>query len=186
MLTNITDADPDYPIPFELSDFWIPSIFEDTKLLSVVISKLTNKTRNLLEAFQTLSGIPAKLYSSLGSFEQRLNENNTGLSDLFEKKNDWVHWGEAVAKGNANDSKEFNWIFILHSTPIDIAGWLRTNFHPKFKHEAFVSATLTVAGSFDPVCIRLGLDSSDINTAPVTGIFPLPLIIRNKLFGCPS
>jgi len=180
LLTNITDADPDYPIPFELSDFWIPSIFEDTKLLSVVISKLTNKTRNLLEAFQTLSGIPAKLYSSLGSFEQRLNENNTGLSDLFEKKNDWVHWGEAVAKGNANDSKEFNWIFILHSTPIDIAGWLRTNFHPKFKHEAFVSATLSVAGGFDPVCIRLGLDSSDINTAPVTGIFPSPFDYKKQ------
>lgn len=174
LLTSITDADPDYPIPFELSDFWIPSLFDDAKLLSEVISKLANKIRNLLEAFQTLSGIPAKLHGSLGSFEQRLNENSTGLSDLFEKKNDWVHWGEAVAKGNSIDSKEFNWIFILHSTPIDIAGWLRTNFHPKFKHEAFVSATLTVAGSFDPVCIRLGLDSSDINTSPVTGIFPSP------------
>lgn len=180
LLTNITDADPDYPIPFELSDFWIPSIFEDAKLLSEVISKLANKTRNLLEAFQTLSSVPSKLHGSIGSFEQRLNENNTGLSDLFEKKNDWVHWGEAVAKGNANDSKEFNWIFILHSTPIDIAGWLRTNFHPKFKHEAFVSATLTVAGSFDPVCIRLGLDASDINTAPVTGIFPSPFNYKKQ------
>lgn len=180
LLTNINDADPDYPIPFELSDFWIPSLFEDAKLLSEVISKMANKTRNLLEAFQTLSGIPAKLHGSLGSFEQRLNENNTGLSDLFEKKNDWVHWGEAVAKGNSIDSKAFNWIFILHSTPIDIAGWLRTNFHPKFKHEAFVSATLTVAGSFDPVCIRLGLDSSDINTAPVTGIFPSPFDYKKQ------
>lgn len=180
LLSNITDADPDYPIPFELSDFWIPSIFEDAKLLSEVISKLANKTRNLLEAFQTLSSVPSKLHGSIGSFEQRLNENNTGLSDLFEKKNDWVHWGEAVAKGNANDSKEFNWIFILHSTPIDIAGWLRTNFHPKFKHEAFVSATLTVAGGFDPVCIRLGLDSSDINTAPVTGIFPSPFDYKKQ------
>ena len=47
LLSNITDSDPDYPIPFELSDFWIPSIFEDAKLLSVVISKLANKTRNL-------------------------------------------------------------------------------------------------------------------------------------------
>lgn len=180
LLTNITDADPDYPIPFELSDFWIPSLFADAKLLSEVISKIENKTRNLLEAFQTLSGIPAKLHGSLGSFEQRLNENNTGLSDLFEKKNDWVHWGEAIAKGNNNDSKDFNWIFILHSTPIDIAGWLRTNFHTKFKHEAFVSATLTVAGSFDPVCIRLGLDSSDINTAPVTGIFPSPFDYKKQ------
>ena len=180
LLTNITDADPDYPIPFELSDFWIPSLFDDAKLLSEVISKMSNKSRNLLEAFQTLSGIPAKLHGSLGSFEQRLNENNTGLSDLFEKKNEWVHWGEAVAKGNSIDSKEFNWIFILHSTPIDIAGWLRTNFHPKFKHEAFVSATLTVAGSFDPVCIRLGLDSSDINTAPVTGIFPSPFDYKKQ------
>lgn len=180
LLTNITDVDPDYPIPFELSDFWIPSLFDDAKLLSAVIAKLANKTRNLLEAFQTLSGIPAKLHGSLGSFEQRLNENNTGLSDLFEKKDDWVHWGEAVAKGNSNDSKEFNWIVILHSTPIDIAGWLRTNFHPKFKHEAFVSATLTVAGSFDPVCIRLGLDSSDINTAPVTGIFPSPFDYKKQ------
>lgn len=180
LLTNITDADPDYPIPFELSDFWIPSLFEDAKLLSEVISKLANKTRNLLEAFQTLSSVPSKLHGSLGSFEQRLNENNTGLSDLFENKNDWVHWGEAVAKGNANDSKEYNWIFILHSTPIDIAGWLRTNFHPKFKHEAFVSATLTLAGSFDPVCIRLGLDSSDINTAPVTGIFPSPFDYKKQ------
>jgi len=180
LLTNITDADPDYPIPFELSDFWIPSLFDDAKLLSEVISKLANKTRNLIEAFQTLSGIPAKLHGSLGSFEQRLNENNTGLSDLFEKKNDWVHWGEAVAKGNTNDSKDFNWIFILHSTPIDIAGWLRTNFHPKFKHEAFVSATLTVAGSFDPLCTRLGLDSSDINTAPVTGIFPSPFDYKKQ------
>lgn len=180
LLTNITDADPDYPIPFELSDFWIPSLFDDAKLLSEVISKLANKTRNLIEAFQTLSGIPAKLHGSLGSFEQRLNESNTGLSDLFEKKNDWVHWGEAVAKGNTNDSKDFNWIFILHSTPIDIAGWLRTNFHPKFKHEAFVSATLTVAGNFDPLCTRLGLDSSDINTAPVTGIFPSPFDYKKQ------
>lgn len=180
LLTNITDADPDYPIPFELSDFWIPSLFDDAKLLSEVISKIANKIRNILEAFQTLSGIPAKLHGSLGSFEQRLNENNSGLSDLFEKKNDWVHWGEAVAKGNSIDSKEFNWIFILHSTPIDIAGWLRTNFHPKFKHEALVSATLTVAGSFDPVCIRLGLDSSDINTAPVTGIFPSPFDYKKQ------
>ncbi len=180
LLTNITDANPDYPIPFELSDFWIPSIFDDAKLLSEVISKLANKTRNLLEAFQTLSSVPSKLHGSLGSFEQRLNENNTGLSDLFEKKNDWVHWGEAVAKGNANDSKELNWIFILHSTPIDIAGWLRTNFHPKFRHEAFVSATLTVAGSFDPLCIRLGLDSSDINTAPVTGMFPSPFDYKKQ------
>ena len=180
LLTNITDADPDYPISFELSDFWIPSIFEEAKLLSEVISKLANKTRNLLEAFHTLSSVPSKLHGSLGSFEQRLNENNTGLTDLFEKKNDWVHWGEAVAKGNAHDSKEFNWIFILHSTPIDIAGWLRTNFHPRFKHEAFVSATLTVAGSFDPVCIRLGLDSSDINTAPITGIFPSPFDYKKQ------
>lgn len=180
LLSNITDADPDYPIPFELSDFWVPSLFEDAKLLSEVFSKMANKTRNLLEAFQTLSAIPAKLHGSLGSFEQRLNENNTGLSDLFEKNNDWVHWGEAVAKGNANDSKEFNWIFILHSTPIDIASWLRTNFHPKFKHKAFVSATLTVAESFDSVCIRLGLESSDINTAPVTGIFPSPFDYKKQ------
>ncbi len=180
LLTNISDADPDYPIPFELSDFWIPSIFEDAKLLCEFISKLSNKTRNLLEAFQTLSGIPAKLHGSLGSFEQRLNENNTGLLDLFEKKTDWVHWGEAIPKGNSNDSKDFNWIFILHSTPIDIAGWLRTNFHPKFKHEAFVSATLTVAVSFDPVCIRLGLDSLDINTAPETGIFPSPFDYKRQ------
>jgi len=179
-LLAASELDPDYPIPFELQKFWTVSLLEEAKLLSEAISKLENKTKNILEAFQTLSGIPAKLHGSLGSFEQRLNENNTGLSDLFEKKNDWVHWGEAVAKGNANDSKDFNWIFILHSTPIDIAGWLRTNFHPKFKHEAFVSATLTLAGSFDPLCTRLGLDSSDINTAPVTGIFPSPFDYKKQ------
>jgi len=180
LLSNISDADPDYPIPFEIGDFWISTLFEDAKMLSESITKLSNKIRKLLEAFQTLSSIPAKLHGSLSSFEQRLNENNTGLSDLFEKKSDWAHWGEAVAINNSNNSKEFNWVLILHSTPIDIAGWLKQNFHPKFKHKAFVSATLTVSGSFDSICIRMGLDSSNINTAPVTGIFPSPFDYKKQ------
>lgn len=180
LLINISDADPDYPIPFELGDFWIPSLFENAKLLSEVISRLANKTRNLLGVFQTISGIPVKLFSSLGSFEQRLSENNTCISELFEKKNDWVHWGEAIATGSKNISKEFNWILILHSTPIDVAGWLRQDFHPRFKHKAFVSATLTVAGSFDPICTRLGIDSAEINAAPITGIFPSPFDYKRQ------
>ena len=180
LLINVKEIDPDYPLPFELLDFWIPSLFEDAKKLSEAITKLSNKTSNILELFTTISGLPVRLQSSLGSFEQHLNENNTGLTDLFEKKNDWVHWGEALAYNVDNSSNQLKWIFKLHSTPINIAGWLRENFHTKFKHESFVSATLTVGGSFTTICERLGIDTIDSSAAPVTGIFPSPFDYKKQ------
>ena len=180
LLQNIKEIDPDYPIPFELDDFWVPSLFEQAKSLNDSITKLSVKARALLEVYPTIKGLPIKLQSSLGSFEQHLNEGNAALADLFEKKNDWVHWGEAIISGKNQSNTKFEWNIILHSTPINISGWLLENFHTKFKHKAFVSATLTVGGSFEPICNRLGIIGDSMAIQPITGIYPSPFDYKKQ------
>ena len=89
------DFDPDYPISFDSSDFWIESLYASAKNLKKAMSSMAGAAHDLLENIANIKGLPRRLSGSLGSLEEHLNNNIEALDDLFEAKSDWVHWGEA-------------------------------------------------------------------------------------------
>jgi Rad3-related DNA helicase len=185
MFPRLQDFDPDYPLSFESRDFWIESLYTSAKSLRKAMSSMAGAAHDILENLANFKGLPRRISGSLGSLEEHLNDNIEALDDLFETKTDWFHWGEARTKTDGNELPEKNvdmvaWIVELHSTPLDIAGWLKDHVNELYKHRAYVSATLTVGGSFESICQRLGLSTDENFLKPITGIYPSPFDYRKQ------
>jgi len=185
MFPQIQNIDPDYPLSLQSSEFWVESLYASAIHLKKIMSSFAGVTHDLLENLHHIKGLPRRMSGSLGSLEEHLNDNIEALDDLFEKKADWVHWVEARVKTDSDgfpvkDGSMIAWTLELHSTPLDIAGWLKEHVNSLYKHRAYVSATLTVGGSFDPIGQRLGLSADEDSHKPVTGIYPSPFDYRKQ------
>lgn len=78
------------------------------------------------------------------------------LSFLFESnERNYVYWYERRGKG-----------VFLAATPIDVSQILRTQLFEKFESITLTSATLTVAGRFEYIRQRLGLDHAKEDALP--------------------
>jgi len=185
MFPSDQDVDLDYPLSFDSEDFWVESLYTSAKELKKAMSSMAGACHDLLENLGTIKGLPKRISGSLGSLEEHLNDNIDALDALFEKKIDWVQWGEARARTDENgmpvrEGDGIAWTLELHSTPLDIAGWLREHVNTLYKHRAYVSATLTVGGSFLATCERLGIATEEKHLKPVTGIYPSPFDYRKQ------
>ncbi|MDB6164678.1 MAG: ATP-dependent helicase, partial [Xanthomonadaceae bacterium] len=78
-------------------------------------------------------------------------------NDVLSSVSDDVRWYELSPRG-----------FRLQRTPLDVSGPLRTHREQSRAAWIFTSATLAVAGNFDHIALRLGLDS------PTTLLQPSP------------
>jgi ATP-dependent DNA helicase DinG len=185
MFPRDQDFDPDYPLAFDSEDFWITSLYASAQDLKKAMSSLAAICHDLLENLSSIKGLPKRISGSIGSVEEHLNDATDALEALFEKRADWVQWGEARARSDVSglpvkDAEGIAWTVELHNTPLDIAGWLRETVNPLYKHRAYVSATLTVGGNFDAICERLGLKTEEEKDRPVTRIFPSPFDYRRQ------
>jgi ATP-dependent DNA helicase DinG len=82
---------------------------------------------------------------------RRANEMRSALQFMMEGENPgFVHWTERRGRGGV----------FLHTTPIDVADILRQFLWSKLDAAVLTSATLAVAGSFEYVEARLGLNDA--------------------------
>lgn len=185
MLCDVRDFDPDLPLPFPLDQFWITSLYDSAKSLHDQLSALANAIHQLLEQLPNIRGLKKRIAGSLLALEEHLNENAEALNDLFETRDDAVHWGEARVRVDAHgrfaeEEGITAWTAELHSTPLDIAGWLKSTVNVLYKHRIYVSATLSVGGEFRTIVERFGLETEDEKKLPVTGIYPSPFDFRKQ------
>lgn len=185
MMVNVQDFDPDLPISFHLKEFWIKSLYESAKRLYNNMNGLASAIHNLLEKIYELRGLPRRIPGSLGSLEEHLNGNATALKDLFDQRDDFVHWGEASVRIDergriVEEAGQIAWTAELNSTPLDIAGWLRDTVNPLYKYRIYVSAIMSIGGDFGPIIERLGLDAEREEDRPITSIFPSPFNYRKQ------
>ena len=185
MLCDIRDFDPDLPLAFPLDQFWISSLHEAAKSLHDHLTSLANAIHQLLGQLPNIKGLKKRISGSLLALEEHLNENAEALNDLFETRNDAVHWGEARVRVDAHgrlaeEEGITAWTTELHSTPLDIAGWLKGTVNVLYKHRIYVSATLSVGGEFKSIIERFGLEAEHDRLQPVTGIYPSPFDFRKQ------
>lgn len=113
---------------------------------------LVTALKGLETEFAAMTQKPEELLS-LGrrSFEVRQE-----LSFLFESnERNYVYWYERRGKG-----------VFLAATPIDVSRILRAQLFEKFESITLTSATLTVAGRFEYIRQRLGLDHAKEDALP--------------------
>lgn len=108
---------------------------------------------DLLAAFDLLASqlklIPEAPQETIPLF-RRTNELRGALQFLVEGENPgFVHWIERRGRGT-----------FLQATPIDVADVLREHLWEKVEAAVLTSATLAVAGTFDYVRGRLGLENA--------------------------
>jgi len=185
MLCDVRDFDPDLPLPFPLDQFWIASLYDAAKSLHDQLSALANAIHQLLEQLPNIRGLKKRIAGSLLALEEHLNENAEALNDLFETRDDAVHWGEARVRVDAHgrlteEDGITAWKADLHSTPLDIAGWLKSTVNVLYKYRIYVSATLSVGGEFKSIIERFGLEAVQDKLLPVTGIYPSPFDFRKQ------
>jgi len=187
MFQYVQDFDPDLPVAFHLKDFWVQPLYDSAGELLDALGALSSILHVLLEEVGSIKGLPRRIPGSLGSLEAHLNENSEALADLFETREDAVHWGEASAKMDTHgkpivEDGKAAWSAELHSTPLDIAAWLKEKVNPVYAHRFYLSATISIGGDFNPIIERLGLESEDETEMAVTGIYPSPFDYRKQAF----
>ena len=113
---------------------------------------LVTALKGLETEFAAVTQKPEELLGlSRRSFEMRQE-----LSFLFESnERNYVYWYERRGKG-----------VFLAATPIDVSQILRAQLFEKFESTVLTSATLTVAGRFEYIRRRLGLDHSKEGALP--------------------
>ena len=189
MFRNMADVDPDLPATFPLKEFWVESLYVGAKKLMKSIESFAGNIHQLLELLPSLKGLPKRIAGSLGSLEEHLNDNAEALESLFETTEDMVHWGEARVgfdeHGRVLEEKGLiAWSAVLHSTPLDIAQWLRENVNSLYKHRVYLSATLSIGGDFSSAIERFGLTEDDDTKKPMTGIYPSPFDYKRQALLC--
>lgn len=188
-----SDYDPDTPVLFPNADFWIPSLYQLAHTLLGQLQKLSLAAEALLEKLPYVRGLPRRLPSSLGMLHQHIEENAEALGALLATDAvDQIRWGEAQVRLDEQGlprivANAVEWRAVFHSSPLDVASWLRDTLHPLYAHRIYVSATLAVGGSFSSILNRLGLVDSAQAPEPVTRICPSPFNFRQQvLLAVPS
>jgi ATP-dependent DNA helicase DinG len=193
MCEGNSDYDPDTPVLFPMADFWVTSLRQPAHTLLGQLQVLSLATETLLEKLPYLRGLPRRLSSSLGTLHQHIEENAEALGTLLASDaEDQIRWGEARVRLDEQGvpymmANRVEWRGVFHSSPLDVATWLRGTLHPLYTHRIYVSATLAVGGSFSSILNRLGLVDGAQASEPVTKICPSPFNFREQvLLAVPS
>jgi superfamily I DNA/RNA helicase len=193
MYEGTSDYDPDTPVLFSTADFWIPSLYRPAHTLLGQLQALSLAAEALLEKLPYLRGMPRRLPGSLGTLHQHIEENAEALSALLSPDaQDQIRWGEAQVRLDEQgvpciSGNVAEWRAVFHSSPLDVATWLRQILHPLYAYRIYVSATLAVGGSFSSILNRLGLLDGAQAPEPVTKICPSPFNFREQvLLAVPS
>jgi len=111
---------------------------------------------NSLKAMETEFGALTQKPEELLRVARRSFELRQELAFLFESnEKNYVYWYERRNKG-----------VFLAATPIDVSQILRERLFEKFDTVILTSATLTVAGRFEYIRQRMGLDHAKENALP--------------------
>lgn len=194
------DDDPELPMLFPLELFWGQvsgqlgqALYQSGQELQVSFVTLAAAAGDLIIELPHLRGLPKQLSASLSNFLKRLQENKEGLQNLvINTANNQVHWGEATICLDEEGIPRISgntvlWHATFHSTPLDIAVWLRETLPPLYPHQIYVSATMAVQSDFSGIKNRLGLTADADDKEPVTAIFNSPFnFAQQVLLAVPS
>lgn len=193
MCEGNSDYDPDMPVLFPMAEFWIPSLHQPAHTLLGQLQALSLATETLQEKLPYLRGLPRRLASSLGTLHQHVEENAEALAALLTPDaEDQIRWGEARVRLDEQGlpylvANRVEWRAVFHSSPLDVATWLRETLHPLYTNRIYVSATLAVGGGFSSILNRLGLAGDGQSPEPVTQICLSPFNFREQvLLAVPS
>jgi len=193
MCEGMGDYDPDLPVLFSMADFWSISLHQCAQTLHTEFQALSLAIESLLEKLPHLPRLPRRLASSLGSLHQHIEENAEAVGSLVAADAaDRIRWGEARVRLDEQGlprmvANAVEWWAVFHSTPLDVAAWLRETLYPRYPHRIYVSATLAVGGSFSSILSRLGLAAAGEGPEPFTHICPSPFNYREQaLLAVPS
>jgi ATP-dependent DNA helicase DinG len=115
---------------------------------------LKNVLRQLHAELQAIPSKPDEVHNVL----RRTDKLHVQLSFLLEsREKNTVYWIERRS-GRGRSAKNEN--VFLQATPIDVSGILRQSLFDRFDSIVLTSATLAVAGGFDYIKSRLGLQGS--------------------------
>jgi ATP-dependent DNA helicase DinG len=123
--------------------------------LALALAQLGEALAPLREASPGFDACHARAQDSAARLARWLVERD--LDSGFDAADDDVRWYELTPRG-----------FRLQRTPLDVSGPLRAHRERSHASWVFTSATLAVAGRFDHVATRLGLE------APTTLLEPSP------------
>jgi ATP-dependent DNA helicase DinG len=123
--------------------------------LATALAQLGETLAPLREASPGFDACHARAQDSAARLARWLVERD--LDSGFDAADDDVRWYELTPRG-----------FRLQRTPLDVSGPLRAHRERSHASWVFTSATLAVAGRFDHVATRLGLE------APTTLLEPSP------------
>jgi ATP-dependent DNA helicase DinG len=123
--------------------------------LATALAQLGETLAPLREASPGFDACHARAQDSAARLARWLVERD--LDSGFDAADDDVRWYELTPRG-----------FRLQRTPLDVSGPLRAHRERSHASWVFTSATLAVAGCFDHVATRLGLE------APTTLLEPSP------------
>lgn len=193
MCEGNSDYDPDVPVLFSMADFWITSLHQPAHALLGQLQALSLTIETLQEKLPHLRGLPRRLASSLGTLHQHVEENAEALAALLTTDAaDQIRWGEARVRLDDQGlpymvANKVEWRAVFHSSPLDVATWLRETLHPLYPRRIYVSATLAVGGGFSSILGRLGLAGDGQSPEPVTQICHSPFNFREQvLLAVPS
>lgn len=188
------EYDPDSPVLFTMDDFWVSAVYDPARELYAELVDLDLALEALLERLPDLA-IPVRrrLPGSLGTLLQHVQENAEALAAISTAEDaERVRWAEARVRTDREGLPELSenrpiWWAIFHSTPLDVATWLRETLYPPYDHRLYLSATMTVGSSFNSMIGRLGLSATDEQAEPITHLFSSPFNFRQQvLLAVPS
>lgn len=186
MCQNVTDYDPDTPVVFATKEFWIQDLKDSAQVLQEHLLGVEHSAAALLEVQAQQSILPNRVSASVSALLEHLQENAEALDHLLQSDEGNIHWGEAWVETDEQGFALLSgsmayWQGVFHSTPLDVATWLKTTLYPLYAHRIFVSATLTVGDSFDSITERLGMSKDDDAQKPFMRIFPSPFNYQNQV-----
>ena len=188
-LASRQDGDIETPILFDLNEILVEELRIRSELLLTSLESTIGSLEELVSELPRMRGFPVRLLYSLGSLLEHLQTNHQALESLLSDELDRVHWGESNLAQVA-DSHQLSflpsngdWIAVFHSTPLNVADWLRGTLPALYRNRIYVSATLTVGSSFANVIERFGLENDD----PLTDVFESPFdLSRQALLAVPT
>lgn len=166
----------------ERNDFSVLSHYafkmrDECKRMATRMRKLARKLQSLLgdeEEERRFFELPL---TELSSYAGRLEEIGSSINVMFDletpERDTYVHFFTAmVRRGGIYPA--------FHSLPIIVAGPMLDYCFKKIDCAILVSGTLTTRRNFSFIKDRLGLDSDELETAPLEGRFPSPFDYQHQ------
>lgn len=144
---------------------------DECKRLAGRMKKFARRLTTLIADFEDENECFELPVTELGSFAGRLEEIGAGVNILFDTatadRETFVHFFTATVRKTAVYTA-------FHSLPIVVSKPMLEYCFKKIPCTVLVSGTMTTAHNFSFIKGRLGLDSEEIEPAPIEGRFPSP------------